>query len=327
MARLYPEPVTDPTAPSTLSTSPDFRPRISVVICTHNRADALAAAIDSVLGQALPIDLFEVLVIDNRSRDHTKAVIEQFGNRVRSIYEPTLGLSYARNRGWRASRGQYIAFLDDDARAEPQWLGCMLNAFEQGTPTPDCVGGRVMPLWEAPRPPWLSDRLLLSLSVADWTATPHAVTDLTQEWLVGSNIAFSRAALERLNGFSTALGRVGSRLLSGEEIMLQRSLLAEGSTCWYEPRAQVNHSVPASRLTHRWFYQRQFAQGLSDATIWRMEHQLSGQSAWERASKEFKPLFGACLALPGYFTKSKRDYRFEHLCGMLWRIGFLRGLT
>ncbi|MEQ1691362.1 MAG: glycosyltransferase family 2 protein [Gemmatimonas sp.] len=305
---------------------PTGNPCISVVICTHNRADYLTKAIDSALGQDLPSELFEVIVVDNCSDDHTAAVLERLSSVVRVLHEPMLGLSHARNTGWRAARGTYVALLDDDAVAEPDWLHHVLSAFEHGVPTPVCVGGRVVALWEAPRPRWLSERLQLSLSLTDWSDVPHAVTDLSREWLVGANIAFSRAALEDLGGFPTSLGRVGTRLLSGEEIVLQRRLLSRGLTCWYEPRAQVSHRIPADRVTHRWFRHRQFSQGVSDAIIWRLERQATGDSAWRRAWQELAPLLRAGLGYPGYFRAAKQPQRFEYVCGMLWRLGFLRGM-
>lgn len=283
-------------------------------------------AIESVLRQDLPSAQWELLVVDNASSDDTATALRRFGDAVRVVHEPTLGLSHARNTGWHQSRGRIIALLDDDAIAEPDWLRRLVGAFDRGVPTPSCVGGRVVPRWEAPPPAWLGERLRWSLSLTDWSETAHPVTDLGAEWLVGANIAFDRAVLEDLGGFPTSLGRVGGRLLSGEEIVLQRRLLARGLTCWYEPAATVSHCIPASRLTHRWFRKRQFAQGVSDAIIWRMEPRTSGESSWNRAAQEFGPLLRASLALPGLVGATKRDERFEHVCGMLWRLGLLRGL-
>ncbi|CAG0966566.1 partial Validoxylamine A glucosyltransferase, partial [Anaerolineae bacterium] len=168
---------------------------ISAVICTHNRADCLPAAIESVLQQDLTPDRFELIVVDNRSNDGTHDVVSGFGDRVKLVKEPILGLSNARNAGWRAAQGVYVAMLDDDAVADPAWLRHILAAFEETRPEPACVGGRVWPIWESPRPAWLSDRTLLNLTVIDWSEVPHAVTDFQREWLAGANLAFPRAVL------------------------------------------------------------------------------------------------------------------------------------
>lgn len=301
-------------------------PAISAIICTHNRATYLPAAIESVIGQDLPATAFELIVVDNCSTDDTRRVVSRYGARVRLVEEAELGLSHARNAGWRAARGTWVALLDDDAVAKPGWLRALLRAFEEVEPTPGCVGGRVTPIWEAPRPEWLSDRLALNLTMIDWTDTPHPIVDLTREWLAGANLAFPRAVLERTGGFSTRLGRIGSRLLSGEEILLQRRLLAEGHGCWYEPRAEVGHRIPPDRLRPGWFRRRAYSQGLSDALIWHMESVVGRGERRLRIQREIGPLMAGWFAIPGFLRTVDDPQRFEDHCGLLWRLGHLRGL-
>ncbi|MGB5916428.1 MAG: glycosyltransferase family A protein, partial [Phormidesmis sp.] len=99
-------------------------PLISAIICTHNREQYLGAAIDSLLAQTL--DCYEIIVVDNASTDATAAIaksrVDSAANnaantKVRYIYEPTLGLSVARNRGAKEAQGEILAYLDDDAEA------------------------------------------------------------------------------------------------------------------------------------------------------------------------------------------------------------------
>ena len=301
-------------------------PLISTIICTHNRAKCLARALDSVIAQDLPGEFFEIVVVDNGSTDGTRDVVARHAPRVRYVLEPAIGLSRARNTGWREARADFVALLDDDAEAEPGWLGAVLNAFTSVAPAPACVGGRVDPQWESPRPAWLSDKLLLSLTVADWTDIPHAITDLTSEWLVGANIAFRRDVLERLGGFPASLGRHGSRLLSGEEIYLQTLLIHEGRTCWYEPKARVRHRVPANRLSPSWFRRRYFAQGLSDAAMWRLARNGSSDSPLGLAARQAMPIVRSGFGLRGMLRAPDDADEFTDHCGVLWRLGYVAGL-
>jgi glycosyltransferase involved in cell wall biosynthesis len=138
-------------------------PRISATICTHNRAEYLGKALKSLSVQTLPAEDFEVLVVDNASTDDTAALVESVRPilpSLRYVFEGSLGLSRARNTAIREARGDYIAFLDDDAVAVSEWLEAILTAFDTVKPTPVCVGGRIEPIWEGARPSWLADTSL-----------------------------------------------------------------------------------------------------------------------------------------------------------------------
>ena len=112
---------------------------ISVVICTRNRADLLGKAIASVVDQEFPRTDYEIIIVDNGSTDRTPEVVRSVQGTavVRYIREERIGLCIARNRGWRAAFGRYVAFFDDDAIAQPGWLKVVRDAFES---IPDGVG-------------------------------------------------------------------------------------------------------------------------------------------------------------------------------------------
>ena len=130
-----------------------MNPKITAVICTFNRVDILARAMESVSEQSMPESDYEVFVVDNASTDNTNEVASKFCEErwnFRYLFEPVAGLSRARNCGIAEARGRYIAFLDDDAVAEKDWLEKILAAFEVGGPMVGCVGGRTLPDWEMP---------------------------------------------------------------------------------------------------------------------------------------------------------------------------------
>ena len=119
---------------------------ISAIICTHNRAQYLGAAIDSLLAQTLTN--IEVIVIDNASTDATAEVVQTrlSDARLRYVYEAKLGLSTARNTGAQLAKGDILAYLDDDAEASPQWLASLLEVYENNDKIA-IAGGKVTLLW------------------------------------------------------------------------------------------------------------------------------------------------------------------------------------
>ena len=240
--------------------------RITAIVCTHNRAAVLPGALRSLADQTLPAETYEIVVVDNRSNNDTQAVacsdLSQHPN-LRYVHEPRIGLSSARNTGWRHATGPIVAYLDDDAIASRDWLERILAAFETLRPTPGGVGGRIDPVWEVPRPPWLPDYCLPFLVILDLSLVPIVLP--TEKFLVGTNMAFPRSLLESLGGFPVELGPIGGRFGSGEETMLQRWIRAQGHTLYYDPAICVRHRVPESRLSRRWLLRRMYWEGLSRA--------------------------------------------------------------
>ena len=243
-------------------------PEISVVVCTHNRAAMLHRALTSVLEQESGDIDFEILAVDNRSTDETAAVVRRLEGRgpLRYLHEPALGLSSARNHGWRSARGRYVAYLDDDAVADPGWLRAIHAAFT-AWPRAGAIGGRVEPIWEAAPPVWLSSETARSLSLVDWSRTPQELKDLGTQWLAGANFALPRELLQRIGGFSLRLGRTGTRLLSNEEVHLQKRVLELGRPVLYYPEMVVRHRIPRTRLTKSWLLRRFYWQGISDVAM------------------------------------------------------------
>lgn len=243
--------------------------RITVCICTYNRYDRLPGAIESALQQTLDRSLYRILVVDN-SPDHLQA--EAFGAPYRQPglldyhVEHTPGLSNARNVGARNCGTEFIAFMDDDAIAEPGWLGHVLDAFDRFGANAAVVGGRVEPMWEVPRPSWLGDKLLGWVSVVDWGGDLRVA--LPTEWLAGTNISFRTATILDSGGFDVKLGRKGdgATLMSNEEVIIVNHLRDQGLDSVYAPLARVRHLVERKRLHRAWFRKRVVWQAVSDYT-------------------------------------------------------------
>jgi glycosyltransferase involved in cell wall biosynthesis len=245
---------------------------VSVIVCTRDRSSDLAEAVESLLNQQDVADLqWEILVVDNGSSDDTRAVTagvaEGAGVPVRYFLEEEPGLSHARNRGIRESSGKILAFIDDDAVAEPDWLAEVLPAFAE--PGVVSAGGKILPRMEEARPDWMDDEWLDRMGFSyDFGPKPRSV-----RILLGSNMAFRREVLERFGGFDTRLGRSRGCLLGGEENLLFSSILAEvpGARIAYTPNAVVHHKVEPARLSREELARRLYCSGISLAILHRRE--------------------------------------------------------
>ena len=305
---------------------PVVDPVVSVVICTHNRAGWLKDAVGSVLEQR-DAPAYETIVVDNCSTDGTREVVIGQGSPdgVRYVYEPTLGLGYARNAGWRLARGRYVAYLDDDAIAGPGWLRAIVDAYEQ-FPQAGVVGGRVEAIWERPPPAWLSPKLTRALSIIHWSETPLVIHDPDAQWIVGANMAVPRALLVRLDGFAAELGRRGGNLMSNDELHLERQLVRLGHPCVYYPAMAVRHFVPGARLQRRWFVRRYFWQGVSDVVMAFSERRASPLLRAWLAAREVARLLCEPIRLARAFIPSGDPGTVNGQCATWAAFGRLAGL-
>lgn len=233
---------------------------VSVIVCTLDRAESLRRTLAS-LG-ALRGDDHEVVVVDNGSSDHTPAVVAAAPCPVHSVVEPVLGLSVARNRGVAESRGEIVAFLDDDAEADAGWLEALATAYA-GDARVGGVGGRIELVFPGGRPRWLPARLEGHYSALDLGDERRPFAPPMSPY--GTNMSLRRAVFERVGGFSAGLGRRGADLLSNEEIELFGRVHALGVPVLYEPAALVHHHVEPERLSPRYVLRRAYAQGRSRA--------------------------------------------------------------
>lgn len=114
------------------------QPLISTIVATYNRRDYLPETIDSILAQ--DYEPQEIIVIDDGSTDDTKAVLEQYGERLLYIFQENQGVNAARNHGVRAARGEFLAFLDSDDLWVPEKLAQQMAVFFD-RPETDAVYG------------------------------------------------------------------------------------------------------------------------------------------------------------------------------------------
>jgi glucosyl-dolichyl phosphate glucuronosyltransferase len=243
--------------------------KFSVLIATYNRAGELADTLDSLAALQTPHE-WEVIVVDNNSSDQTRTVVERaaatFPVRLTYAFEPVQGRSAALNHGLRLAAGEIIVTTDDDVRVPPGWLTAIARGLEAHAC--DYVGGRVLPLWGAPRPAWIPNRgghMWAVIALLDFGPAPLRFGVRVP---LGVNMAFRRRVLERVGGFNPRIGRKAGTLL-GQEVR-EWCLRAHetGASGWYLPDMVVEHRIPADRLRksyfRRWFYWR----GISRAMLY-----------------------------------------------------------
>jgi O-antigen biosynthesis protein len=217
----------------------------SVVVCTRHRAAELDRCLTAL--QRLDYPRFEVIVVDNTSGDETvHRIAEAAGARL--VVEPSVGLSRARNTGARSARGEIIAFIDDDAVAEPDWLARHVAALRDQSLA--ATAGRVAPTASAApaAQTWIA-------AVEDLGEEPLRVDRTSPHWFeqanfggigVGPNMAFRSGLFEQGWAFRESLGLGERERPLGEEHYAFFTLINKGYAVAYVPDAVVYHDGPAS---------------------------------------------------------------------------------
>jgi glycosyltransferase involved in cell wall biosynthesis len=295
-----------------------LKPLISAIICTHNRDAYLGAAIDSLLEQDFTGE-FEVIVVDNGSVDQTRTIVEtKLSNPLlKYIWEPNIGLSIARNTGAKATSAAILAYLDDDAIADFQWLKLLYNSY-QNNPKLAIAGGKVTLIWPSNQawPSWISPVLASSLGAYDlgdqflYIETPGMTPR-------GVNYSIRRSFLEEIGGFDPNLGRIGKKLLSNEELLVTELALRSGWQCAYIPDALVAHNVAPERVKLSWFIRRGWWQGISEC----YREELVGKKPMAQIQSGTERLLRGVYKSVKYFRDPAQC--FENLVYSCCQVGYL----
>ena len=280
---------------------------ISVVVCvyTEDRWEDILAAVDSVRAQSRPA-LETLLVVDHNHvlLDRlSKEYKETEGVRVLANAGPR-GLSAGRNTGIAASYGDVIAFLDDDAVAERDWLLHFAEGYED--PLVMAVGGRTMPIWASGRrPAWFPEEF-------DWVVgctykgLPPGRVQVRN--VLGGNASFRRSAFDAAGGFATGIGRDGDKRPLGceeTELCIRLTHARPEAILLIDDRAVIHHRVPEVREHFAYFRTRTYAEGLSKALVARSVGADKGLESERRYTTRVLPagvargLRDALLARPG----------------------------
>lgn len=232
----------------------------------------LEIALKSLAQQDCETDLFEVIVIDNDSIDETLKVFEKFANYPNFNYflEKKPGLSNARNTGYQKAKGEYVAYMDDDAKADKSWVKNII-VFISRHPEVPALGGPYKGYSVTEIPEWFKD------GYGTWTLGDKERPIEKNEWINGTNMIFRRSLLEDLGGFNTKIGMSGRTISYGEETNLLLKIKEHHYPIYYVPDIIVEHLIPVYKLSLKWLLKANYINGFSAFETFDLRKQTSKQ--------------------------------------------------
>lgn len=238
---------------------------LSIVIATYNNVSSLERTLCSVAVQDADKSIWECVVVNNGSTDDTAKRVAAFAKEhgdinIKLVDEPQQGLSYARNRGIAESKGQFIAFIDDDETINEGFVSAYIDLFRNHGAF---VGSGAMKVcYDTARPKWMShytEKMIANpldlgsdIITITRTATP-----------TGGNMAFNREVFNLYGNFDTNLGRKGEVLFGGEENDLFDRIRDLGERIFYTPHAVAYHHISDKKLTAEYFDRLSYGVGVS----------------------------------------------------------------
>ena len=240
---------------------------ISVIICTYNREKYIYNVLKSIAENDLSRKEYEVVLVNNNSTDNTEQECRRFEAdfpevKFRYCLETSQGLSYARNCGIRQSEGDLLAYVDDDATVNKEYLSTYARFFAK---RPDAVaaGGPILPVYETEEPSWMTHytRQLITGKLY--------LGDKEREFPRGAfpgggNACYRKSVFDTVGLFNVELGRKGNSLIGAEEKDLFDKMTTNGMHFYYLPTAILYHIIPPHKLTQDYFDRLTFSIGQSE---------------------------------------------------------------
>ncbi len=230
---------------------------ISVIICTYNRDKYIYNVLKSIAQGSLSTDYYEIVLVDNNCTDNTRSEVERFSADFPAVnlhyhVETNQGLSHARNRGIKESKGDLLVYVDDDATVNPEYLATYADWFASH-PETDAAGGPIIPHYETgSEPRWMTyfiKRLLTGYLYFGNKPGPFP----GENYPGGGNAAYRSSVFRKVGLYNVELGRNGDNLGGGEEKDIFDKMKREGMRFSYLPGAILYHSIPAYKLEPDYF--------------------------------------------------------------------------
>lgn len=295
--------------------------KLSVIVCTYNREEYILRCLNCLKNQSASKSSYEVIVIDNNSKDATKPICEQFQQENSEVdfsyfFEENPGLSFARNRGIKEAKGEIISFIDDDGFAREDYVSEILS-FAQNEEFKNYIafGGKVIPCYSnTEEPVWLSKYIEGLVSKVD---LGDAVKDFNKKYPAGCNMIFRKEFFEEHGGFNTDLHT------RGDDKFVFDKLKSAGLKVLYIPSVYVEHFIDDYRI------ERSFIKRMS---------KVIGQSEYIRLKDvsfmllvvkfiEYLFKFGASIVLAIGFVLKAELKKAEYILMVRWNVclGFVFG--
>ncbi len=231
--------------------------KLSIVICSYNRAQYIGDALDSLYKQTTSLSDFEVMLVDNNSTDGTPEVYKSWreihpeGN-FQYLTEHQQGASFARNTGAAHAQSDWLCFMDDDAVAFPDFVANIIK-HTQEKPTIVGFGGKIIPKYIPEKPVWMSYYVSSLVGNFDYSPVPCAFKK--GKYPLESNMVIKKSVFDQIGGFNTTLpGVMGTLRIGGEGKELFYKVIGLGEEIYYDPNIIVYHVVETNKLTKEYLY-------------------------------------------------------------------------
>ncbi len=242
--------------------------KLSIIVCVYNGENDIGRCLESLAKQSVNSDLFEVIVVNNNSTDKTLDIANSFFGKIKNykvVTEINIGLSNARNRGYKEAIGEYVGYLDDDAKARADYIEKAIEIINNEKP--DIFGGPIYPFYVTEKPEWFKDQYEIRLEQQESGFMKGGT-------LSGSNIIFKKTLLENYGGFDPNLGMKGKNLGYGEETVLVKKAFNENKKIYYSLDLIVEHIVLEFKMNILYFMLKAF-KGSYESIVVKNEKNIS----------------------------------------------------
>lgn len=303
---------------------------ISIIIPTHNRADQLRRAIESVLSLKENSAQFEFVVVDNNSTDFTKSLVESYSRHARYVFEPRTSFTRARNTGAQHASGEILLYLDDDVVVQEGSLQKIERIFEDW---PDCgvVAGRILPKFAEQPPDWA---LACQRSFNGWSLydpdPPRGVisTDIWEvTWAAGPMMAVRKSVFVEVGGFppdtvgvetNRGTNQFNKLYIGPGDYGLCHLIKNRGYKVYYSPAASVQHVIPKLRFTVAFWRSRMIGEGYHAAISNRMFFRIGKRRLRQRRRRNIFDLSRSLSRLGDYLKDGTENSTAGLLPEELW---------
>ena len=300
----------------------DNRPEISLIICTRNRDDMIVDVLNSVDKQTFGRSEFEVLVLDQSTNDKTEQILKKFPD-FKYIKLTSEGAAASRNEGIKHSNGKILVYVDDDVYFGEEYLQNIANFFNNPEINPDMVGGKTHIKWLGEKPEWIENELLGTLAYSDYGDTPQQYDGHPKHVPYTCNMAIKKEIAEEVGGFSVFISNVEKKYPINEDIMFALKVKNKDYNLMYNPDMFVFHKLPSSRLTFKYFKEKYFSHGLSDAYLYYILDKFTQKDAFSMLFVHAKRLMAGFLL---QFVKKRQSEKYYQILRVYYNFGFIISL-
>src|SRR5215203_67050 len=294
---------------------------ISLVICTYNRDRFLPAALESIKNQTFDQNNFELIIVDNNSRDNTAAICKEFISNnphlnIKYCFEEQKGLSFARNRGIAEAEASIITYVDDDVKLSPAFLQEITLFFETYKEAVG-AGGKVIPKYENDKEPeWMNQYLNGFVGKVDHGNKVLQYNN-SMKYPAGCNMTYRKEILVKAGGFNTQL------TFRSDDKYIFYEVKKISDQIYYVPNAWLYHNIDAYRLTKTNFKKLFLKTGNEE------KRRISSEKGTMGLTKkliEFVIKFGASIGLFVIFSMRGQSIKGKYVVMSQWNTlkGFLQ---